>query len=188
MIPKTTDDWMMRTGISPTVSVESWGRRSPRSTPTKPYVAETATMPAVRYPTGRRIARTAPEERPAGRPRLAWLIGPIDAAIAMLHAVNVPASPDTNAKSSPAAVPAIAVSLASWPSSVLATLSPIVESTNSYDHSTASARPARTLNTMMRPECLLPVRGGGVRTADVAVIGTYLGLVRRRKSPRMLET
>ena len=61
----------------------------------------------------------------------AWLIGPIEAAIAMLQAVKVPANPETNANSSPAKVPVIGVVLASWPSNVFATLSPITLSTNS---------------------------------------------------------
>ena len=69
----------------------------------------------------------------------------------MLQAVKVPASPDTKANTSPATVPPIAVAFASWPSRVLATLSPMTESTNSNDHSTASRTPAAALTRTIRP-------------------------------------
>ncbi len=111
----------------PTVSVDSCGRLSPSSTPTKPYTADTVTMPAANAPSGRSNARSASACRLAP----AWLIGPIDAAIAMLHAVNVPANPETNANTRPAPLPAIGVDFASWPSNVFATLAPITLSTSS---------------------------------------------------------
>ncbi len=65
---------------------------------------------------------------------------------AMLHAVNVPATPEANANAMPAATPAIGVALASWPSSVSAMLSPIVESTNWADQITVSPSPAMALS------------------------------------------
>ncbi len=64
---------------------------------------------------------------------------------AMLHAVNVPARPDTNAKSTPAPTPAIGVLAASWPSRVSATVPPIVLSTNSADQTTVSRKPTSAL-------------------------------------------
>uniref|UniRef100_UPI0031D3ED7B hypothetical protein n=1 Tax=Saccharothrix mutabilis TaxID=33921 RepID=UPI0031D3ED7B len=51
--------------------------------------------------------------------------------MAMLQAVNVPASPETNANTSPAAVLARDAVAASSPSSALATLPPMTWSTNS---------------------------------------------------------
>ena len=68
----------------------------------------------------------------------------------MLHAVNVPAMPDTKAKAAPTTPELMASSLALNPSRWLATLSPMVESTNLNDQMTAMASPAKTLQKTTR--------------------------------------
>nr|BFE85233.1 hypothetical protein GCM10020093_078340 [Planobispora longispora] len=71
-------------------------------------------MPRASHPIGRRVAPIPPGHAAADPPPLrTWAIGAIAPNAAMLHAVNVPASPETKAKSVPAARPSIAACLAS---------------------------------------------------------------------------
>src|SRR5436305_8785995 len=77
-------------------------------------------------------------------------IGAMAPKAATLHAVNVPARPAASANSRPAAVPPMPTALASWPTTVLATFTPIVVSTKLADQNAATRSPATALSAAIR--------------------------------------
>lgn len=104
MAPKMTDDWISRTGMSPTMSCESWGTPVPIAAAIAPYTPATTQADSASHPSGRSTSPSARRWHERGAMAL---------KAATLHAVNVPARPETNAKAIAAPVPPIASALAS---------------------------------------------------------------------------
>src|SRR6266508_1115456 len=171
--PKATIDWMLRGDRPlPLAAVEYCGMWVPMMPTIAPYVAETPAIPAISQPSGRTVARSR------SRAERRWpMSGATAPSTATLQAVKVPARPVTNAKAIPASAPPMGVPFASWPSSVSATVPPMVLSTNAADQTTVSRKPARTLATMTRTRrrtdrC--PVRVvGGITLIVVAACATF---------------